>query len=95
MTLLFHFPVCSVGRTATCSAEADKVSVLPHSAAGGGRELHFTLLIIYIIGVVSCSSLASIQQMVTCQRLGQIKELTHKHTTSRLFGFSDLMHWSK
>lgn len=60
-------------RTATSSAEADKISVLPHCAAGGGRGLHFTLPILYIIVIVSCSSLGSIWHMVTCRRLAEIK----------------------
>lgn len=67
-------------RTATSSAEADKISVLPHSAAAAAADglQHFTLVIWYITVFVSFLGLGSIWRMMTYKSSAMFKAKANK-----------------
>lgn len=72
---LFSFSYVQRGCAAGASVSTAELQLVPTPPAAqcGPTVLNFTLLLIYIIVIVSCSSLGSMWQMVTCWRLAEIK----------------------
>lgn len=73
---LFTFSYVQCGCAAGASVSTAELQQVPTPPAAQcvPTVLNFTLLTIYIIVIVSCSSLGSMWQMVTCWRLAEIKK---------------------